>query len=63
MTLDPEIKRFTNLKSLQLHGNYINDLEEIRKLSDLEFLFELTLNGNPIEEIPGYRLFVLALMY
>lgn len=63
VTLDPEIKRFTNLKCLQLHGNYINDLEEIKKLADLEFLFELTLNGNPIEEIPGYRLFVLALMY
>ena len=51
VTLDPEIKQFKNLKSLQLHGNYINDLEEIKKLGELEFLFELTLNGNPIEEI------------
>jgi Leucine-rich repeat (LRR) protein len=63
VTLDPEIKQFKNLKSLQLHGNYINDLEEVKKLGELEFLFELTLNGNPIEEIPGYRLYVLALMY
>lgn len=46
-----------------MHGNYITDLEEVKKLSDLEFLFELTLNGNPIEEIKGYRLYVLALMY
>lgn len=46
-----------------MHGNYITDLEEVKKLGELEFLFELTLNGNPIEEIKGYRLYVLALMY
>ena len=46
-----------------MHGNYITDLEEIKKLGELDFLLELTLNGNPIEEIKGYRLYVLALMY
>ena len=46
-----------------MHGNFITDLEEIKKLGELDFLLELTLNGNPIEEIQGYRLYVLALMY
>ena len=46
-----------------MHGNFISDLEEIKKLGEMNFLLELTLNGNPIEEIQGYRLYVLALMY
>ena len=51
------------LKSLQLHGNYIANLEEVRKLNRLECLMSLTLNGNPVEEIKGYRMYVLGLMY
>ena len=35
----------------------------MRKLGDLPTLQALTLNGNPIEEIKGYRLYVLGLMY
>jgi len=31
--IDEEILNFPNLKSLQLHGNYIADLEEVRKLN------------------------------
>ena len=33
------------------------------KLQDLEYIQMLTLNGNPIEEIKGYRLYVLGLMF
>jgi Leucine-rich repeat (LRR) protein len=61
--IDAEILNFPGLKSLHLHGNYISDLEEVRKLNDLEHLISLTLNGNPIEEIKGYRLYVLGLMF
>jgi hypothetical protein len=46
-----------------LHGNYICDLEEVRKLNDLSELISLTLNGNPLEEISGYRLYVLGIMF
>jgi len=53
--IDPELLNFPHLKSLNLHGNYISDLEEVRKLADLENLINLTLNGNPFEEIDGYR--------
>ena len=61
--IDEEILNFPNLKSLQLHGNYIADLEEVRKLNLIPTLQMLTLNGNPIEEIKGYRFYVLGLMY
>jgi hypothetical protein len=32
-------------------------------LDELPTLMSLTLNGNPIEEIKGYRLFVLGIMF
>jgi hypothetical protein len=38
-------------------------LEEVKKLSNMVTLQSLTLNGNPIEEIKGYRLYVLGIMY
>ena len=61
--IDPEILKFTQLKSLQLHGNYVKELEEVRKLNQIGTLQALTLNGNPIEEIKGYRLYVLGMMF
>lgn len=61
--VEPDILDFPELKCLYLHGNYIYNLEEVKKLSNLENLIGLTLHGNPIEQIPGYRLFVLGIMY
>ena len=61
--IDEEILKFDQLKSLQLHGNYVKDIEEVRKLNNIATLQSLTLNGNPIEEIKGYRLYVLGMMY
>jgi Leucine-rich repeat (LRR) protein len=61
--IDAEILNFPQLRSLNLHGNYISDLEEVRKLGELEHLKNLTLNGNPIEEIEGYRMYVLGLLF
>ena len=61
--IDAEILHFPNLKTLNLHGNYIADLEETKKLSDLSQLQNLTLNGNPFEEIEGYRFYVLGIMF
>lgn len=52
-----------NLKTLQLQGNYICDLEEVKNLNQLYQLQSLTLNGNPLEEIKGYRLYVLGIMF
>lgn len=61
--IENEITNFVNLKSLQLHGNYIADLDQVRKLGKMATLQMLTLNGNPIEEIKGYRMFVLGFMF
>ena len=61
--IEPEILEFPNLKTLYLHGNFIANLEEVRKLQDIGGLQTLTLYGNSIEQIKGYRLYVLGIMY
>lgn len=61
--IEPEILNFPNLKTLYLHGNYISNLEEVKKLQDLPYLANLSLYGNFIEQIKGYRLYVLGMMY
>lgn len=60
---DEIVNNFTCLKTLYLHGNYIMNLEEVRKLGALPELHTLTLYGNQIEQIPGYRLWVLGVLY
>jgi Leucine-rich repeat (LRR) protein len=47
--IEPEILKFPFLKTLYLHGNYISNLDEVRKLSDLPYLQTLSLYGNSIE--------------
>lgn len=62
-TIEDEILKFPHLKTLYLHGNYISSLEETRKLGQLKDLSALTLYGNPIEQISGYRMWVLGVIY
>ena len=46
---------------LYLHGNSIEKISEIDKLSKLHYLRTLTLHGNPIEEdVSGYRQHVIS---
>ena len=47
--VEQEILQFPRLKALYLHGNYISNLEEGRKLQELPNLTTLTMYGNPIE--------------
>lgn len=60
--IDDEITKFPNLKIFYMHGNAINDLNSIMKLRKLCKLRNLTLHGNPIESVPSYRGFVLAVL-
>lgn len=60
---DEIVTNFPNLRTLYLHGNYILNLEEVKKLNTLPELHTLTLYGNPIEQIAGYRMWVLGVMY
>lgn len=46
-----------------MHGNQISNIEEVRKLQNLPLLTTLSLYGNPIEQIKGYRMWVLGVMY
>jgi hypothetical protein len=62
-TIDSEILNFMELKTLYLHGNYIYQLEEVKKLSEFPNILTLTLHGNPLEQITGYRNYVLGIMF
>ena len=61
--IEDELLEFPELKTLYLHGNYIASLEQTKKLQKFEDLQSLTLYGNPIEQIKGYRMYVLGVMY
>jgi len=61
--VDKELLQFPNLKTIYLHGNYIANLEEVKKLQELPHLQTLTLYGNIVEQIKGYRYWVLGMMY
>jgi len=56
VTLSDELARFPNLKSLYLHCNYIWDMKEFTKISNLPVLRSVTVHGNPIDKIPNFRL-------
>ncbi|KAK3747081.1 hypothetical protein RRG08_046468 [Elysia crispata] len=58
--IDPVLTQFENLKILYLHGNDISDLKEINKLGTIPKLWKLTLHGNPMEDVKGYRLYILS---
>ena len=61
--IDEELLEFPELKTLYLHGNYISSLEQTKKLQKFYDLQSLTLYGNSIEQIKGYRMYVLGVMY
>lgn len=54
--------KFEQLKSLYLHFNYIKNLEELEKLKELKNLNKLMVHGNPIDQLPGYRTFVIGIV-
>ena len=49
-----------NLTVLYFHGNNIDAITQVDKLSALTKLRSLALHGNPIEIIEGYRQYVLS---
>lgn len=61
-SIHKDILKIPYLKILYLHANLIKNLEEIRHLSQCKTLINLTLHGNPIEHIKGYRLIVIELV-
>ncbi|XP_041358611.1 leucine-rich repeat-containing protein 51-like [Gigantopelta aegis] len=61
-TIDPVLAEFENLHILYLHGNGIADLKHVEQLTPLKNLWKLTLHGNPIDSVKGYRFSVLSLL-
>ena len=52
--------QYPKLKILYLHSNSIEKLSEIDKLAALPELISITLHGNPIESIPGYKNHIIS---
>ncbi|XP_068786979.1 leucine-rich repeat-containing protein 51 isoform X3 [Struthio camelus] len=61
-TIDPVLTAYRHLRSLHLHANGIRSLAEVDKLAALPRLRRLTLHGNPVEEQPGYRSYVISVL-
>ncbi|KAK3579819.1 hypothetical protein CHS0354_014966 [Potamilus streckersoni] len=61
-TINPCLTEFDNLQILYLHGNQITDLREVEKLAKLPKLRKLTLHGNPVDAMKGYRQIVLSML-
>lgn len=60
--IHPDIANLRYLKILYLHANFIQNLSEVTILSRSRALINLTLHGNPIEHIKGYRLLVIEMI-
>lgn len=59
-TIDESITKFPNLKIAYFHGNKITDIEQVFKLRNLKQLRSVTFHGNPINDHPHYRAYVIA---
>lgn len=59
-SIDEVLLQYPKLKILYLHANSIEKLSEIDKLGALPELFSITLHGNPIESIPGYKQYIIS---
>lgn len=59
--IHPDITQIPNLKFLNLNHNLISDLNKITPLGEIKFLTKLTLSGNEVCKLRGYRQFVIEM--
>lgn len=59
--IQEELCELPNLMSLYLHGNLVYEMREVMNLFNSP-IKNLTLYGNQIDQIPGYRMFVITLL-
>lgn len=62
ITLTKEFSEFYELRTLNLHCNYIHDLGELLKLQSIKKLKALTIHGNPLDLIPSFRLYIIGML-
>ncbi len=60
--IHPDLLNLKFLKILYCHANYIKEIENVTILRNCKSLLNLTLHGNPIEQIKGYRQFIVEIV-
>lgn len=60
--IHPDLMNLKFLKILYCHANHIKEIEKIILLRNCQSLLNLTLHGNPIEQIKGYRQFIVEIV-
>ncbi|XP_045466081.1 leucine-rich repeat-containing protein 51-like isoform X2 [Harmonia axyridis] len=60
--IDDCILNYPHLKILYFHGNCISKLTELMKLRKLKNLKTVTFHGNPISNIPMYRVSIMHIL-
>jgi len=58
-TISEELQHFKQLKTINLHANYIADFDELLKLAPIESLRNLTIHGNPLDTVRNFRLHII----
>jgi len=62
VALTKEFQNFPELRTLNIHCNYIHDLKELEVLQPLQNLKALTVHGNPVDLIPSFRLYIIGIL-
>ena len=57
-----DIQKLVFLKILYLHANYITEIDHVKTLVGCNCLINVTLHGNSIEHIKGYRHFIIEML-
>lgn len=45
-----------------MHANLLKDISEFEKLKVLSELRALTVHGNPLDEIPNFRIYIIGIL-
>jgi len=60
-SIPEEIASFRDCSVMYLHGNVLGNFRDLLPLGQLKGLSKLTLHGNPVEDLPNYRAFIILL--
>lgn len=58
-SIGDSLSEFTELSVLYMHANKIESFKALKPLANLPKLRSITLHGNPIEDKPGYRYYLI----
>jgi Leucine-rich repeat (LRR) protein len=61
-TLDYDFKTVPLLRTLYLHCNYLFDMNNLIKLSNLDNLKTLTIHGNPLTSVNNFRIYIIGIL-